>query len=92
MMSRPRSIRARSAPSLGSRPMHRWSLFAGRLAEQKRVEDLLKAVDLLQHVQPDFAPLIVGDGPLRGRLEETAHRIISMAGSGSWAIATTCRG
>ena len=29
-------------------------LFAGRFAEQKRVDDLLKAVDLLQHVQPDL--------------------------------------
>ena len=48
-------------------------LFAGRLAEQKRVDDLLKAVDLLQHVQPDLRTLIVGDGPLRERLEETAR-------------------
>ena len=29
--------------------------FAGRLAEQKRVDDLLQALDLLQHVQPDLA-------------------------------------
>jgi glycosyltransferase involved in cell wall biosynthesis len=48
-------------------------LFAGRLAEQKRVDDLLKAVDLLQHVQPDMRTLIVGEGPLRERLEETAR-------------------
>ena len=30
-------------------------LFAGRLAGQKRVDDLLKALDLLQYVQPDAA-------------------------------------
>jgi len=48
-------------------------LFAGRLAEQKRVDDLLKALDLLQHVQPDVRTLIAGDGPLRDRLEETAQ-------------------
>ena len=48
-------------------------LFAGRLAEQKRVDDLLKALDLLQHVQPDVRTLIAGDGPLRERLEETAQ-------------------
>src|SRR5262249_16629573 len=48
------------------------ALFAGRLAEQKRVDDLLKALDLVQHVQPDVRALIAGDGPLRGRLEETA--------------------
>jgi glycosyltransferase involved in cell wall biosynthesis len=47
-------------------------LFAGRLAEQKRVDDLLKALDLVQHVQPDVRTLIAGDGPLRERLEETA--------------------
>ncbi len=48
-------------------------LFAGRLAEQKRVDDLLKALDLLQHVQPDVCTLIAGEGPLRARLEETAQ-------------------
>jgi glycosyltransferase involved in cell wall biosynthesis len=47
-------------------------LFAGRLAEQKRVDDLLKALDLVQHVQPDVRTLIAGDGPLRERLQETA--------------------
>lgn len=47
-------------------------LFAGRLAEQKRVGDLLKALDLLQHVQPDARTLIAGEGPLRRQLEQTA--------------------
>ncbi|QEH32009.1 GalNAc-alpha-(1-_4)-GalNAc-alpha-(1-_3)-diNAcBac-PP-undecaprenol alpha-1,4-N-acetyl-D-galactosaminyltransferase [Aquisphaera giovannonii] len=54
-------------------------LFAGRLAEQKRVDDLLKAVDLLQHVQPDLRTILVGDGPLRGPLEATA-RAYDLAG------------
>ncbi len=44
-------------------------LFAGRLAPQKGVDDLLAALDLLQHVRPDICTLIVGDGPLRHRLE-----------------------
>jgi len=48
-------------------------LFAGRLAEQKRVDVLLKALDLLQHVQPDVRTVIAGDGPLRDCLEKTAH-------------------
>jgi glycosyltransferase involved in cell wall biosynthesis len=48
-------------------------LFAGRLAAQKRVDDLLKVLDLLQHVQPDARTLIAGDGPLRAELEETAR-------------------
>jgi glycosyltransferase involved in cell wall biosynthesis len=48
-------------------------LFAGRLAEQKRVHDLLKALDLLQFLQPDARTVIAGDGPLRERLEQTSH-------------------
>ena len=47
-------------------------LFAGRLAEQKGVDDLLAALDLLHHVRPEVRTWIVGDGPLRSRLEETA--------------------
>jgi glycosyltransferase involved in cell wall biosynthesis len=48
-------------------------LFAGRLAAQKGVEDLLRALDLLQHVRPDLRTLIVGHGPLRGHLEDLVH-------------------
>jgi glycosyltransferase involved in cell wall biosynthesis len=32
----------------------------------------LKALDLLQHVQPDLRAVIAGNGPLRDTLEETA--------------------
>jgi len=42
------------------------------LAEQKRLSDLLKALDLLHHVQPDARTIIAGDGPLREPLEEIA--------------------
>ena len=59
--------------SFGFEPAAPLVLFAGRLAEQKRVGDLLKALDLVQHIQPDVRTLIAGDGPLRDRLEETAH-------------------
>lgn len=45
-------------------------LFAGRLAEQKRVEDLLKAADILQHIYPEMRVLIAGDGPLKMQLQE----------------------
>jgi glycosyltransferase involved in cell wall biosynthesis len=65
----PRHIRA----TFGFPPDAPLILFAGRLAEQKRVDDLLKALDLLQHVQADVCTLIAGDGPLRGQLEETAR-------------------
>jgi len=47
-------------------------LFAGRLAAQKRVGDLLKTLDLLQHIQPNLRTAIAGDGPLRAELETTA--------------------
>jgi glycosyltransferase involved in cell wall biosynthesis len=48
-------------------------LFAGRLAPQKGVEDLVAAIDLVQYNVPELRVLIVGDGPLRRRLEATAH-------------------
>ena len=48
-------------------------LFAGRLAEQKRIGDLLKALDLLQYVEPAARTIIVGDGPLRDRLEKASQ-------------------
>ena len=37
------------------------------------VQDLLKALDLLQHVQQDLRSQIVGEGPMRDYLEDTAH-------------------
>ena len=73
MMSHPTSMHGQSAPSFGFEPDAALVLFAGRLAEQKRVDDLLKALDLLQHVQPNVCTLIAGDGPLRDRLEESAR-------------------
>jgi len=47
-------------------------MFAGRLAEQKRVADLLKAADILQHIYPKIRILIAGEGPLRKSLGEFA--------------------
>lgn len=48
-------------------------LFAGRLAPQKRVGDLLKALDLVQIVQPNMRAAIAGDGPQRDVLERIAR-------------------
>lgn len=48
-------------------------LFAGRMAAQKRVGDLLRALDLVQIVEPSMRAALVGEGPLRARLEETAR-------------------
>ncbi|MGE0609867.1 MAG: glycosyltransferase family 4 protein [Pirellulales bacterium] len=41
----------------------------GRLWPQKRVKHLLQACDILQNVRQDFHLLVIGDGPLRDRLE-----------------------
>ena len=49
------------------------ALFAGRLMPQKGVDDLIAALDLLQHVRPQLKTIIAGAGPLRSELEETAH-------------------
>jgi glycosyltransferase involved in cell wall biosynthesis len=48
-------------------------LFAGRLAPQKGVADLIAALDLLHYGMPELRTLIVGDGPLRAQLEELTH-------------------
>ena len=48
-------------------------VFAGRLMAQKNVKTLIDALDILQHVRPGVRALIVGDGPERSVLEETAH-------------------
>jgi glycosyltransferase involved in cell wall biosynthesis len=64
--------RAEVRTSLGLAPEAPLILFAGRLAEQKSVDTLLSALDVLQHVRPEVRTLIVGEGPLRVRLEETA--------------------
>jgi 2-deoxystreptamine N-acetyl-D-glucosaminyltransferase/2-deoxystreptamine glucosyltransferase len=47
-------------------------VFVGRLGRQKGVETLIDAVPHLRH---DVPVVIVGDGPLRGALEERARRL-----------------
>jgi glycosyltransferase involved in cell wall biosynthesis len=66
---------------LGVAPEAPLMLFAGRLAEQKDVHTLLKAADILQHVEPAAVTLIAGDGPLRERLTDRA-RAYDLLGTG----------
>lgn len=47
----------------------------GRLAKQKRVDDLLWAAQLLRQAQPRACFLVVGDGPERLRLEQHARDV-----------------
>ena len=44
--------------------------FIGRLAKQKRVEDLIWAVETLRQIRPRLHLIVIGDGPERERLEQ----------------------
>jgi colanic acid/amylovoran biosynthesis glycosyltransferase len=47
-------------------------LFVGRLVEKKGCEYLIRAMGAVQQSHPDAELVILGDGPLRARLEEQA--------------------
>ncbi len=49
--------------------------FIGRLAKQKRVEDLIWAVEILRQIRPQLQLVVIGDGPERERLERFARDI-----------------
>ncbi|QDU50420.1 glycosyltransferase [Gimesia panareensis] len=48
--------------------------FVGRLARQKRVEDLLWALQLIRQMNENVILLLIGDGPERAKLEQLAHK------------------
>ena len=48
--------------------------FVGRLARQKRIEDLLWALQLVRQMDEKIILLLVGDGPEREKLEQLAHQ------------------
>ena len=64
--------RKRIREELGLPPDSVLMTCVGRLATQKRVEDLLWAIELLGHHSPAAHLLVVGDGPLRSDLETFA--------------------
>jgi glycosyltransferase involved in cell wall biosynthesis len=47
-------------------------LFTGRLVEKKGCEYLIRAMQQVQTIRPDVELVIVGDGPLRSKLEQQA--------------------
>lgn len=49
--------------------------YVGRLAVQKRVNDLVWAVETLRQIRPQFHLVLIGDGPERDRLERFAESI-----------------
>jgi len=49
--------------------------YVGRLAPQKRVQDLVWAVETLRQIRPQFHLVVIGDGPERERLESFADAI-----------------
>ena len=49
--------------------------YLGRLAPQKRVQDLVWAVETLRQIRPQFHLLVIGEGPERERLENFADAI-----------------
>ena len=64
----------------------------GRLEEQKGQEFLLAAVPEISRHIPDLTVLVVGDGRLRSRLEESGpHPGNRRTSSISWAPGGTCR-
>lgn len=50
-------------------------LFVGRLVEKKGCEYLLRAMQIVQKEDPDCALTIIGDGPLRARLQALAEEL-----------------
>ena len=50
-------------------------LFVGRVAKEKSIDVLIKAMPLLVQKLPDAKLVIVGDGPSRLELEELAHQL-----------------
>jgi glycosyltransferase involved in cell wall biosynthesis len=69
--------------AFGLRDDHVVFLFAGKLIDKKRPLDFLDALDRARRTHPHVAGLIVGDGPLRGVVEEHRERygtVCAMAG------------
>lgn len=72
---RPREDREQVRRELGLSPEDRVVGTVARLAPEKDQEGLLRAFALLREWMPEALLLLVGDGPLRGRLEQLAAEL-----------------
>jgi len=52
----------------------KWIAAVGRLEEVKGFDKLLAAYSVIEREHPDWGLVILGEGPLRARLEHDAHR------------------
>lgn len=77
----PNGVETPTAPSIDrAARLRQWNLpedsfvvgYVGRLAAQKRVQDLIFAVETLRHIRPQVQLVLIGDGPERERLERFA--------------------
>ena len=64
----------------------------GRLTVEKRIKDVIWALDLIQVIREDVFLLIVGDGPYRAGSRSTASKSTNLTTCISWEFATTFHG
>ncbi len=60
-------------PRVSREPM---VLFVGRLVEKKGCEYLIQAMSRVQAVRPEVELVVIGDGPLRSKLEDRAKELL----------------
>jgi colanic acid/amylovoran biosynthesis glycosyltransferase len=63
----------RADPTVPRRPI---VLFVGRLTPNKGCEYLIRAMASVQKVRPETRLIVIGDGPLRKKLEEQASAVL----------------
>ena len=74
-LAAPVDARLRLREELGIDPDAFVAAWLGRMTEIKRADDLLRAFARLRERRPEAELLVVGDGPLRGDLEELARTL-----------------
>ena len=81
--------RAAAREECGVLPGERVLLYIGRIAKEKNIDQVMRVLPRLFAVHPDVRFVIVGEGPQRDALEETAQALgiaehVSFAGPRPW--------